>query len=125
MIEALLVLGAVFLLMMLGFVAPLLPASEWIQAGGYAVAAGLLLGVPTGAVYHLRLARALARRGRLPPRWWLRPAALHGDLEPSDRARVLPWFAAGGAGFLAVVAGCLALVAGLVSGAFRAGLLGG
>jgi len=124
-IEALLVLAGVALLALLGFLAPLVPGIWWIQAGWYAVAAGLLLGVPTGTVYHVRLARALARRGCLPSGWWLRPAALHGELEPAERARVLPWFAAGGAGFVAVVAGCLAIVSGLVSEAFRAGLLGG
>lgn len=125
MIEALLVLGSLVLLGLLGFVAPLVPPGGWIGAGWIAAAGGLAVGVPTGLVYHVRLARALARRGRLPPRWWLRPTALHGALEPEDRRRVLPWCTAGAAGFLATVAGCLAIVAGVVSAAFRAGGLGG
>lgn len=124
-IESLLVLAALALLGLLGFVAPLVPGRVWIDAGWVAVAAGLLVGVPTGVVYHLRLARALARRGRLPPRWWLRPTALHGELEARDGPRVLPWCAAGAAGFLVVVAGLLSIVAGVVSEAFRAELLGG
>lgn len=124
MIEALLVLGSVVLLALLGLVAPLVPGSGWIDAGWLAVAGGLLVGVPTGAVYHVRLARALARRDRLPPRWWLRPTTLHGALEASDRSRVLPWCRAGAAGFVVTVAGCLAILAGVVSEAFRAGALG-
>jgi len=124
-IEALLVLVGVALLALLGLLAPLVPGLWWIQAGWYAVAVGLLLGVPTGTIYHLRLARALARRGCLPSRWWIRPTALHAQLDAAERKRVLPWFAAGGAGFVGVVAGFLSIVAGLVSEAFRAGLLGG
>lgn len=124
MVETLLVLGGVGFLMALGFAAPLVSGAWWIAAGWYAVGAGLLLGVPTGLVYHVQLARVLGARGRLPARWWVRPVALHAELAPGERARVLPWFAVGGAGFGVVVLGCAAIVAGVVSEAFRAGLLG-
>jgi hypothetical protein len=83
-----------------------------LLAGFWLAAAGLAFGVPTGVVYHLALRRALRAAGRLPPRWWLRPTALHGELPPGDRRRVLAWCAAGAAGFVASVAGCALLALG-------------
>jgi hypothetical protein len=77
-----------------------------LAAGLWAVAVGLGLGLPTGLVYHLALRRSLAAEGRLPPRWWLRPIALHPLLPDRDHAHVLFWCrVAGGFGGIAFL-GC-------------------
>ncbi len=122
MIEALLVLFGVGLLSALGLVAPLL-ASEWvIQAGWLCALAGLLLGVPTGFWYHVRLRASLLRSGRLARHWWLRPSSLHDRLDPEDRPAVMLWFTLGGAGFLVTVLGCVLVGAGVVLEGIRAGV---
>ena len=99
-LAALALLGVAFAAAPLG----LLTLGLWLAAGG------LVLGVPTGLVYHLALRRALLAAGRLPTRWWLRPTALHGAVPAERRASVLAWCHAGAAGFVISVAGC-ALVA--------------
>lgn len=100
-----------------GCAAALAVAPDALLLGGaWIVAAGLALGVPTGFVYHVALRRSLRAAGCLPARWWLRPTALHSELPPADRSRVLAWCGAGAAGFAITVLGC-ALVA---LGALRA-----
>jgi hypothetical protein len=79
-------------------------------AGVWTTAAGLALGVPTGAIYHVALRRSLLAVARLPERWWWNPTALHDAIPRGDRLRVLTWCYAGAAGFLVTVIGC-ALVA--------------
>jgi hypothetical protein len=81
-----------------------------VVLGFWIAAAGLALGVPTGAVYHVALRNALLRAGRLPSRWWLNPTSLHDALPDTVRTRVLGWCYAGAAGFLVTITGC-ALVA--------------
>lgn len=81
-----------------------------VVLGFWTAAAGLVLGVPTGAVYHVALRNALLRVQRLPARWWLHPTSLHDALPDSVRTRVLGWCYAGAAGFVVTIAGC-ALVA--------------
>ena len=73
---------------------------------------GLALGIPTSLVYHVKLARVLAARGELPPRWWLSPTRLHPRLRGAERRGVLRWFYAGGAGFVLTLAGCAAAFVG-------------
>ena len=123
MVETLIVIGVATLLAVLGIAVPLLPAEWWIQAGYGCAALGLVLGIPTGFWYHVVLRRALAAQGDVPPRWWLRPVALHPRLGVAGRAAVLPWFYAGGLGFLVTVAGCGAITLGVLVQAARAGLL--
>lgn len=123
MLETVLVLAGVALLALLGLALPVLPAAWWIQTGALCTAAGLVLGVPTGLVYHVALARALRGGDGLPARWWLRPVALHPRLREADRLRVLPWFWAGGAGFLLCALGCALVVLGVVVEGLRAGVL--
>jgi hypothetical protein len=78
---------------------------EWVlEAAVVALAVGLLLGVPAGLLYHLRL-YALARP-RPSGRWWLHPTAHHGLLPAPARPEVLFWFKLGAAGFVLAVAGC-------------------
>lgn len=95
--------------------------------GGYAlhqavvalVVLGGLLGVPPAIMYHWRLAQVLRRRGALPKRWIWNPTALHPHLREPERARVLPWFVAGVAGFALTVLGALTLMLAVVGAALR------
>ncbi len=121
-IEALLVVGGVALLAAVSLVGPLLPATWLLAAGAACTGAGMLLGVPTGLWYHVRLRACLAPRGELPERWWLRPAALHGRLRPDERDGVLVWFYIGGAGFASCVLGCGLVLVGALVEAHRAGV---
>ncbi len=93
----------------------LVPGDTVLIGGAIMVVAGMLLGVPTGVLYHLALYRRLRPRGPLPPRWWVAPLKLHPRLEARDRRSVMPWFWLGAAGFLVTCLGCV-LVA---IGAFR------
>ncbi|MEM7411779.1 MAG: hypothetical protein AAF430_16230 [Myxococcota bacterium] len=113
MVETLGVFGAVALLALLGWLGPAVSALGWMQAGAVCIGAGLLLGVPTGVVYHWRLAAVLRARECLPARWWLRPVSLHGRLLPGERRSVHRWFFLGGAGFLLTLLGCALVVWGV------------
>lgn len=113
MIEALIVLVAVGGIGSLAALAPIVPFELWLTAGAGCTGAGLLLGVPTGFWYHVRLRARLTPRGLLPPRWWLHPVALHVHLTPSERAGVLRWFIAGGVGFALCAIGITLVVAGV------------
>ena len=110
-IEALIVVIALGGVVSLSALAPIVPFQIWLTAGAGCTAAGLLLGVPTGFWYHVRLRAQLAPRGLLPTRWWLHPVALHVHLAPRERVGVLGWFIAGGIGFVLCVIG-IALVVG-------------
>ncbi len=98
------------ILIALGSVAAL-AAAVWVPwalllEGGAALAAiGLLIGVPTGLAYHLKLRACLLERDALSARWWLEPVRLHDRLDVHARRRVLPWFYAGGLGFLITALG--------------------
>ncbi len=122
MLEGLLVFALVGVLAAASFLMPLISAELVITAGIGCIAAGLMLGVPTGLWYHVKLRAALLRRDALPEHWWLQPAALHGKLAPVDRTGVLPWFYAGALGFVATVLGCAIVVMGVLLEAHRAGL---
>jgi len=74
--------------------------------GFWIAVAGLAFGVPTGAVYHIALRRALLGAQRLPARWWLHPTSLHDELPDAARTGVLAWCYAGALGFLATITGC-------------------
>jgi len=107
-----LVIALVLMLVLGALLLPLLSWSALLQLGVFSVALGLALGLPTSLVYHAKLARALAARGELPPRWWLAPTRLHPRLRDAERRAVLRWFFLGGAGFVITLAGCAFVVAG-------------
>jgi len=100
------VLAAIGGVVALAWLAPLVAFTTWLGSALAFATAGLLLGVPTGVWYHVRLRACLTARGALPPHWWLRPVALHGRLTPDERADVQRWFFAGGAGFVLTAIGC-------------------
>lgn len=86
----------------------------WLLAIGLVLTAlGLLVGVPTGTLYHVRLRTALAANGPLPARWWLHPTQLHERIDAARRTWVMRPFYAGAAGFLAILVGCGLTVVGI------------
>jgi hypothetical protein len=113
-IETLGVLAVVGTLAVVGVLGPLVPPEQWMLLGAVITGVGLLAGVPTGLWYHVALYRCLQPRTQLPPRWWLDPVALHGQLLPGERRGVLTWFTLGGIGFAIVVLGCALTVLGLL-----------
>jgi len=116
------VLAAVLVLGAAGVALPLLASASVVAAGVSCAGAGLLIGVPTGFWYHVKLHACLRSRGPLPQRWWLRPVALHAQLAPDERPGVLLWFYAGGAGFLLSVLGCALVIAGVLLEGYRIGV---
>ena len=106
--ELALVVGIMLGLLGLGALAQL-PFELGLHWGLRLTALGLALGVPTGLVYHVALARALSRRGVLPARWYWHPLALHPRLLPGERPRVLLWCGLGAAGFAVTALGLAVL----------------
>jgi hypothetical protein len=123
MLEALLVMVGLAFLAGGSLVVQLVPA-EWVVQASWACAGlGLLVGVPTGFWYHVKLRACLRRAGQLPERWWLRPVAHHERLTAEERPAVMFWFTVGGAGFGLTVLGCVGVAAGVLLQAWRAGVL--
>ena len=103
-------LGAFALLGGLSLVAIMLPWT-WLLGLGVALTAfGLVVGIPTGAYYHVALYRELSRAGEVPRRWWLHPHHHHDGLADEALGRVRPWFTMGGAGFVFIVLGIVVTV---------------
>jgi hypothetical protein len=114
MIEALLVLGVVGLLVVLGSAAYMLSLEAILIAGASCIAAGFAIGLPAGTLYHLKLYRCLALRGPVPRSFWLRPTSLHPDLGAAEWRAIAPWFVIGGTGFALIVLGCVIVMLGLL-----------
>lgn len=83
------------------------------RGGILVIVAGFVLGVPTGAVYHLLLYQALAPRGELPKGWIWRPIRLNEKLKAEERGPIVAWCYAGGLGFVLIVLGILLLGGGV------------
>lgn len=110
------ILGALFLLVLItAFVTPRL----MIELGLWVLAGGLIVGIPTGFWYHVRLYRALAGRIALGPGWWRRPVELHPLLTPQEYELVGPWFVAGAVGFVLCCVGGVAAIIGLLVMRYR------
>ncbi len=113
MLELLLVLGALIAVGVIGLITVVVTPEIMVEFGLWVLAAGLLIGLPTGLWYHVVLFRALAPRKALPPRWWRSPVELHPLLTPHEHARMLPWFMLGAVGFGLCLVGGVAAIAGL------------
>ena len=114
MIEALWVLGTLVVLVVGGTATVVLPPETLIVGGLIAIGVGTVVGVPAGFYYHVLLRRLLLQRGPLPERWWLHPVKLHDDLTHSERATFMPWFYAGGGGFVLIIAASISVALGLL-----------
>lgn len=85
-------------------------SAEMLLAGGlWLVGIGLAVGLPASAVYHALLRQSLVRVDALPARWYWNPTALHGEIPPRDRLRVLGFCFVGAAGFVGILVGCAAV----------------
>jgi hypothetical protein len=114
MIEALAVLAIVAALVLLGLATFVMSVEALLLTGVGCVAAGFLLGLPAGTLYHVKLYQQLAKRGRVPRSFWLRPTSWHAQLEAAEWRAIAPWFVAGGTGFALIVLGCLIALLGLL-----------
>jgi hypothetical protein len=114
MLEIALVLAAIVAVGLLGVLATVITPRLMTTIGLATLAAGLLVGVPTGFWYHVLLYRVLSLRMALPPKWWWSPADLHPHLTEQELVRLKPWFTIGGIGFALSVVGGLAAMAGLL-----------
>jgi hypothetical protein len=119
LLEGLLAIGVVYVLGAAVAAAVFVPWSTLLPFGFAGIALGLLLGVPTGFVYHVKLRAALLAQGDLPRRWWVRPFELHERLAEPELRRMRPWFMLGGAGFLLCVLGIAGATLGVIALALR------
>jgi hypothetical protein len=83
--------------------------------GSVLVAAGMIVGVPTGFVYHVQLYKALHRKDRLARGWIWKPFEHHVHLDRRDRLAVMPWAIVGGLGFFIVVIGQVLVAAAIIN----------
>ena len=91
-----------------------LPWELLLVTGFVGISAGLLLGLPTGFLYHLRLRQCLLMSPPLPPRWWLRPTRFHDRIGEAQRRRVMVPFYLGAAGFFLILFGAGVVALGLL-----------
>lgn len=91
----------------------LLSVEVLIAVAAWLAGIGMLLGVPTGIVYHIRLYQELKPEGDDRRQFLWHPIKLHERLDDEQLGRVLPWCIAGAAGFvivvLSILAGCVAV----------------
>ena len=114
MLEALIVVGAVGLLVLVGGLAVTLSLEALIVTGLGCMAVGFALGVPAGALYHFVLYRCLRAHGAVPRGFVWHPTRFHDALSPEERRRVLPWFTAGALGFGLIMLGCAIFALGFL-----------
>jgi len=114
MLELLLVLVTVAVIALIGLLTVLVTPPLMVAYGLWALAAGLLIGIPTGWWYHVVLYRTLSSRMVLPSRWWHKLVELHPLLQTAEYRRVRPWFVAGALGFVLCVTGGVAAIAGML-----------
>jgi len=111
--EAAIVVGLVIALVVTGALVVTLPWTTLVFAGAALMALGIVLGIPTGAYYHVALYQRLAPRGELPARWYWSPVRYHALLRDEERVSVLLWFYLGAAGFTLIVIGGAVMALGL------------
>ena len=114
MLEALLVIGVVGTLVLLGTLTVSLSLEALIITGLGVMAAGFVLGVPAGVLYHVVLYRCLRARGEVPAGFVWHPTRYHDLLSREERRRVLPWFTTGALGFGLIVLGCAIFALGFL-----------
>ena len=83
--------------------------------GSILVVVGLVVGVPTGFVYHVQLYKALRRKNKLKRGWIWKPFEHHVHLDRSDKLAVMPWAVVGGLGFFVIVIGQVLVAAAIIN----------
>jgi hypothetical protein len=114
MIEIALLLLTLIGLGLVGYLVTILTPHLVHNIGLLMLAVGLVAGLPTGLWYHVVLQRILAKRGRVPRRWWIHPTRFHSQLAPEEYRRIRVWFLLGGLGYTLAVGGGLAAIIGLL-----------
>lgn len=97
----------------------LTPWETLYYGGMWVTAAGFVVGVPTGFIYHLRLYQLLSPRGELPPGWYWRPLRFNARLRHDERSAVMSWCYVGGLGFVIICIGLAMMAAGVAMALFR------
>jgi hypothetical protein len=97
----------------------LTPWETLYYGGVWITAAGFILGLPTGFIYHVRLYQVLHPRGELPQGWFWRPLHYNSRLTSEERNSVMAWCYAGGLGFVIICLGLLMMAAGVSMAVFR------
>jgi hypothetical protein len=113
------VVSAIIAVMLLLSGVWLTPWATLYYGGIWVTAAGFVVGVPTGFLYHVRLYQALSPRGELPPGWYWRPLRFNARLRRDERTRVMSWCYIGGLGFAVICVGLLMMAAGVSMALFR------
>lgn len=108
---------AAFILALLGATSAAImsPWESVFDVASWITLAGVVVGVPSGVVYHVGLYRALAPRGELPAGWYWQPLSFNDRLLEAERPWVLGWCYFGGLGFFVICFGLLLLVTAVVS----------
>jgi len=113
MIELLMVVGFMGVLAGLGALA-LVAMETLVLVGGGMIVLGLLVGVPTGVMWHVRLYQVLSPLGRLEPGWLWSPIGYNEQLPEENRREVLAWCYVGGLGFGVFLLGAVVAGAGII-----------
>jgi hypothetical protein len=106
-LEALIAVAILLFFLGVAFLSSFLSWEALITIGASLTALGLVIGLPGGLLYHVKLRKELLTLGALPPRWWLHPTNHHGSLKPEQRRRVQSAFFVGGLGFGVTILGAL------------------
>lgn len=114
MTEALVVLGVVGLLVLLGVLAVSLTVETLLLTSIGCVGVGFVVGVAAGVYYHLALYHCLAKRGPVSWAFLWNPTRYHTLLSPEELRRVMPWFVIGAGGFGLILVGSALLMLGLL-----------
>jgi hypothetical protein len=115
--EALLALGLFMALALAAVIHAMASPLTLLGTGTSLVGVGLLVGLPAGLMYHVRLYQDLARRQAVVPKWFMHPTRLHPPKNSPQGRPVWRWFYVGATSAGAIFVGCaLALLASLRMG---------
>ena len=94
----------------------LVPWVTGMTIGFYVMIGGIVVGVPTGIVYHVLLYRALRPFGPLPKGWYWNATKLNDTAPRVLRRAIWIWCWIGAVGFFAIMLGVLMIVLAMVAG---------
>jgi hypothetical protein len=106
-LETLIAVAILLFFLGVAFLNAFLSWETLVTVGAALTALGLVLGLPGGFLYHVKLRRELLTVGALPARWWLHPTDHHKALRPEQLRRFQPAFFVGGIGFIIIMLGAL------------------
>ena len=107
MLEVLIAIAILVFFLGLVFLNAFLSWEALIIVGSTLAAVGIIVGLPGGLLYHLKLRTELLQVGALPERWWLHPTREHDRLRPEQWQRVRWAHLTGALGFVVIMLGAL------------------